>query len=93
MRVPKSTSAFAGGTHRAAFPSITRIAKPPQQELPVADETRRESDEVKGPQRVPTGDPASRGESSDRLAVKPNTEQPDPTGRDDTDARQRQSRR
>ena len=59
----------------------------------MADDIRRESDEVKGPQRVQTGDPANRAESSERLADQPNTERPDPTGRDDTDARERQSRR
>jgi len=89
----KSTSAFARGTYPAASLWITPIAKLPQQELPVADEIRRESDEVKWSPRVQTGDPANRGESSERLAVKPSNEQPDPTGRDDTDARERQSRR
>ena len=93
MRAFKSTSAFARGTHPAASVSITPIAKPPQQELPVADEIRRESDEVKGSQRVQATTPANRGESPERLAEQPNTERRDPTGRDDTDARERQSRR
>lgn len=59
----------------------------------MADEIRRESDAVKKSQRAQNGDPADHGESSERLAEQPIPDPRDPTGRDDTDARERQSRR
>jgi hypothetical protein len=78
---------------RALRPFRRSPAQPPQLELPVADEIRRESDVLKGSQRVTNGDPVKYGERPERLADQPKTEHPDPTGRDDTDARERQSRR
>lgn len=58
----------------------------------MADEIRRDGDAVKGSPRAQNGDSDHR-EGSERLAQQPIPEHRDPTGRDDTDARERQSRR
>ena len=59
----------------------------------MADEIRRESDAVKGSQLVKKSDLVKYGDRPERLADQPKNERRDPTGRDDTDARERQSSR